>query len=348
MNVSEQQPVWPPTPERDQIEARVRAIPFRRKALYVLAVWAIVFLVAEVGARVGGYLIYGRSPFFLLYGIKSFMADSDPDGHSAAYEGYFNRDQGTYPAQLERLLNDSTLVAAGRRFEVINGGIPHANSDNISAMVEQEILTYRPDILTLYAGFNDAGTLMAPSALHRTLTWVHAHFASYVAFKRVVTALGGPELPSRWSLQAAGSDSSDLNEQIRLQTRRFRTNVERIASAAEQGSARLVLIRQAVTTGWGDRTGLSYQEKVNRARQVLATGGRVSSNEATLVVHSSLMQVLDSIASEPGLAIVDNISIVDRKPEYFASYVHLTESGNLALAEALRSVIHPTTHAGQP
>ena len=383
----------PQDPTPSAVETTVRGIPLYRKIGYVLAIWGIVFLVAELGARVGGYLIYGRSPFFLFYGIKSFMADSDPNGHSVALDGYFkfppsrtlqqyglftdptpirinalgfrgpdfgaeksdsvtrvmclgesstfgffNSDTGTYPAQLGGLLADAS-TGRGRRYEVINAGIPHANSDNIRAMVEHEIFTYQPDVLTLYAGFNDAGTLMSPSRLHRSLTWMHGHFASYVAFKQLVSFVGGPELPSRWSVQAAGSDSADVAEQIRLQTARYRRNVEWIADAAAARGVRLLLIRQALTTGWGDATGLSYREKVDRARSVLQSGGRIPSSEATLFVHAALMNVLDSIAAERDLAIVDFISIVDQHPEYFASYVHLTETANLALARELAKAI---------
>src|SRR5262249_54411447 len=71
------------------IEARVRAIPLRRKLAYVFTIWVTVFLISEIGARVGGYFLYGRTPFFLFYGIESFMADSDPEGHSAGFPGYF-------------------------------------------------------------------------------------------------------------------------------------------------------------------------------------------------------------------------------------------------------------------
>jgi lysophospholipase L1-like esterase len=374
-------------------EAVVRSIPLRRKVLFVFAIWLVLFLVAEIGARVGGYLIYDRSPFFLFYGIKSFMADADPQGHSAAYDGYFkfppsrtlkqyglfteptpiqinshgfrgvefstqkpdsvtrviclgesstfgfyDRDEGTYPAILDRLLNDSSK-ASRRRYEVINAGIPHVNSDNIRAMVEHEILTYRPDVLTFYAGYNDAIELMAPSRLFRALTWIHGHFASYVAFKTLITKLGGPALPSRWSVQVSGSDSSRVNQQVRLHVQRYRANVDRILELAAARGVRVIFVRQALTTTWGEKSGLTYRQKVDSAQRTISAGRRIDSHQTTMIVHSALMSVLDSLAMERGVPVVDYITVADRHPEYFASYVHLTEEGNRALADLLEPVV---------
>jgi lysophospholipase L1-like esterase len=215
-------------------------------------------------------------------------------------------------------------------------------------MVEHEIITYNPDVLTLYAGYNDASSMAAPSTTYKILTWIHGHFASYVAFKKVVTMLGGPELPSRWHYQPAGPSPKFVDQQIQLHTMQYRANVERIVAAAKARGARLILVKQALTTGWGDKTHVTYQEKVDGARKRLAAGGRITDNETVMIVHSALMNVLDSVSAEHGLPIIDNIEIVNNHPEYFASYVHLTEAGNLALAQALRPAVETLIEAHGP
>ncbi len=140
-----------------------------------------LFIALEVGIREGAYLVYGFNSYFLFCGSKSWMADDDPEGHSAAFEGYFkfpasrilhqygmfanptpirinslgfrgkdfspqkeegtyrivclgwsstfgffNRDDYTYPAILERLFDESVK---DRKVEVINAGIPHFSTD---------------------------------------------------------------------------------------------------------------------------------------------------------------------------------------------------------------------------
>ena len=51
------------------------------------------------------------------------------------------------------------------------------------------------------------------------------------------------------------------------------------------------------------------------------------------------MGVLDRLAKELDIPVVDNIAIMDAHPEYYASYVHITEAGNRALAAAIAETI---------
>jgi lysophospholipase L1-like esterase len=57
-----------------------------------------------------------------------------------------------YPALLERLL---TKDASPKAFEVINAGIEGYNSTLTRARLTDEILSYNPDMVTIYIGWND-------------------------------------------------------------------------------------------------------------------------------------------------------------------------------------------------
>jgi len=57
-----------------------------------------------------------------------------------------------YPALLERLL---TKDASPKAFEVINAGIEGYNSTLTRARLADEILSYDPDVVTIYIGWND-------------------------------------------------------------------------------------------------------------------------------------------------------------------------------------------------
>ncbi len=74
-------------------------------------------------------------------------------GESSTF-GFHSSDPMTYPNQLEVRLNAGGPCAG--RVEVVNAGMPWATSDNLLAMVKGELLDYAPDILTWYAGHNDA------------------------------------------------------------------------------------------------------------------------------------------------------------------------------------------------
>jgi lysophospholipase L1-like esterase len=57
-----------------------------------------------------------------------------------------------YPSQLERLLNQG---ADSPRFEVINAGVEGYNSTFALERIRDELLRYRPRLVTIYIGWND-------------------------------------------------------------------------------------------------------------------------------------------------------------------------------------------------
>lgn len=74
-------------------------------------------------------------------------------GESSTF-GYHNSDTGTYPFLLEQLLRQQPRF---ENVEVINAGFPYYNSGSIRSLLESELLEYKPDLLTLYSAYNDAG-----------------------------------------------------------------------------------------------------------------------------------------------------------------------------------------------
>src|SRR5207249_2109073 len=95
----------------------------------------------------------------------------------------------------------------------------------------------RPDVITIYAGYNDAAFLMDENTLERVLRWAHEHFAIYVALKRLVSALGGPEMHSRWSMYLSSASRDYVQRQIELHVARYERNVRTIVSLARQDGA---------------------------------------------------------------------------------------------------------------
>jgi lysophospholipase L1-like esterase len=230
------------------------------------------------------------------------------------------------------------------RVEVINAGMPQANSDNMAAMIEREILGYKPDLITLYAGYNDAVYVVDETSMQRLSRWVHERVATYVALKAAIAALGGPVLHSKWATYIPRADRGYIEKQVRLHVDRYVANLERIGALAEKTSTRLLLITQPMTTAWGKDARLRkmpYEEELGRITEQLEQEGWVTAHEGAFLVHRALMRALEATARRDRRPLVDNISIVNDHPGYLASYVHLTEDGNQALAEALFEVIVP-------
>ena len=219
-------------------------------------------------------------------------------GESSTF-GFFDRDEFTYPALTQEILRRQGGLRANR-IEVINAGIPHANSDHMLAMERGELLDYKPDVLTLYAGFNDAVLMMDETKLQTTMRWLHGHFASYVALKRLVTAMGGPMLYSWWSGYLLDVDPASVGRQIELHVALYEKNVrEMVAIAASAvrdsclSSSRSSWDTPTRPLDWRTTT---YAARAASARAAVEAGHRISANQATELVHSALIGVLDRLA----------------------------------------------------
>ncbi len=371
----------------------------RRKLAFSAVAVVGFFLVLEITCRLGAFVVYERSPYFLVYGLRSMSSDVPPLEHTVVKNGYFkftpstvlhqyglfqeptpirinnhgfrgddfeaqkapgavrivsigesstfgyfDRDGYTYPALLERKLREEPALA-GREVEVINAGLPHAKSMHFAPMMREEIIHFDPDIVTLYAAYNDAAFVEDASVWQATARWIHAHFVSYVALKHLLERLGGPELHSRWATYAAGATPHYVDRQVRLHVEEFARNVGSLIETARANDIDVILIRQALRNMLyadfaRDSVRLrTYADRLTHADSLLTADGRIGPTYATTITHAALTAVIDSLGAAYGIPVVDNIAIVDEHPEYFASYVHLTEEANSALAEALVPVV---------
>jgi hypothetical protein len=73
---------------------RVQSLSVSKQLMFSVIIITGIFMCLELTVRVGAYFLYGQSPYFLLYGISSAMADDKSDGHSAARKGYFKFQSG--------------------------------------------------------------------------------------------------------------------------------------------------------------------------------------------------------------------------------------------------------------
>jgi lysophospholipase L1-like esterase len=263
-------------------------------------------------------------------------------GESSTF-GYHNTDTGTYPFLLEQLFREQAKEV---RVEVVNAGFPYYNSASIRSLLEQELKDYEPDLLTLYAAYNDAGWPLEVSSLSRAVVWLQQHSILYLLLKEtVLTDQRVYKLQfklSKWIPQRLNAEQ--LKEQVERKAARYRRNVEGIAAFAKTRGIPLVLIRQPMTARHHNPalTSYSYQQEYEAVLKKLADGAFLSAFEINLIFHRRLIDELDAIAREQSLPVVDNIGIVDQDRQRLTSHVHLTEEANMRLAAALKEVIAPT------
>lgn len=255
--------------------------------------------------------------------------------------GFHNSDTGTYPYLLQELLSDA--FPEGPRVEVINAGFPYYNTGSIRGLVESELLTYDPDILTLYSAYNDAQWPLHVGNAFRTTVWVQRHSMIYLLLKQyAITDERALFVRRALTRMSPAADRSVIESRAEEAADRYRANVEAIADRAAQRGILFVVIRQPVTASHEDPTAYrSYEEEYHAVHRKLSGGEPLSNVEIAMFIHHRLIAELDAIARERGLPVVDNIAIVDRDRDRLTTWVHLTEEANLALAEALKETIEP-------
>src|SRR5262249_36112799 len=57
------------------------------------------------------------------------------------------------------------------------------NSGSILSLLKEDILSYEPDLITLYAGFNDTGWPIRIGFLGRVALWLQGHSITYLLLK---------------------------------------------------------------------------------------------------------------------------------------------------------------------
>ena len=253
--------------------------------------------------------------------------------------GYHARDDHTYPFLLERTLRSRIL---GWQVEVINAGIPNFDSVNILTMFRKELVYYQPDAITLYTAYNDASAILDETWWQGAARWLHDHVAVYVALGRVLKWATSIELYSKWSDYVAAPSADYVDKQIALHVDRYRRNVQETLDLARETGSLVVLIRQPMGLSYranADRP--DYAQTVQMAQSRLSRGEAISGSEVTLLVHAALLDVLEEIALEKDVQLVDNVRLVDTHKDRLLTYVHLSEDGNDALASALAGTLMP-------
>lgn len=283
--------------------------------------------------------------------------------------GYYSRDEYTYPSMMQSYLNEPGETT--ERYEVINTGIPHMKTRHIVKMLVAEVLSFKPDVITLYTGCNDTWNLYSlygdqtrqkegklVSKLNATK---HILTSRSLAFNKVNDLYINSDVSSfrfkhknaddglnkivtyLYATQKIDEESFEkLSNRVRDQ---YQSNLQQIAKLSQENAIELLFVKQkyslnklkgrseAVSLPYASAGG--YNEEVRMARERLQQQGWLWIEEASILTHAMLMDALEIVAKENNVRVVDGISALDESPEYLKSYVHLSEEGNAVLARVI-------------
>jgi lysophospholipase L1-like esterase len=243
--------------------------------------------------------------------------------------------------------------------EVYNLGIPHFRSNNILALAKTEAAALEPDLITLYAGFNNA---MLPKprteagSIYHLKDWLYFHSVAwrvvhtsvrnvYYKFVSVTNSdpVGLPNLAAPAML-----DETAIAQLRQHSSEEYRRDIEGLADVVQQLHAPLIVITQEYTlhqvkdSGFQDKW-RTYPDEVAMVEEMLTRDKKLSAIQSSLLVHRDLMDDLQKLSHSRGLVLVDGIGALDRYgEEAMASYVHLNPKGNEILATAIADAIAQT------
>ena len=270
--------------------------------------------------------------------------------------GYHDSDDETYPVLLEGELNRT--AEEGRRYEVINFGLPHATTDNILSLFLAEGVPLAPDVVTFYEGANDAAVIEPRDGVERIGLRERIAQVSLLGglIDRIVPGTEAADIDWWWS--------DELGERRR---RAFIANLERLAGECRQRGIRLIVCTQQLKSTLipsAELRGMTYDQEVQVVRDRLQSGGlrrgdliapnvafstRLLGNDAAvavrslalayppraMLVHTKLMTALRQWAPDAGVGFVDVIHELDDRRDLLVNWVHLRGDANRIIARAL-------------
>jgi lysophospholipase L1-like esterase len=294
-------------------------------------------------------------------------------GESSTF-GFNARDEHTYPAELQKLLNANRLC--GRRWEVINAGMPWIRSDQIEALFIKDVIRYTPDVVTIYAGRNDAVGSVDPDASEiekarlgfnmakwwerRTLLFTESTLwlrGKLLVLNEAVEVLKKliHHVPSKEKLKDLYMppvvDKSTVENEMQIIARHYGEHIRNIIRHAKSAGIQIVLVSQPVRIdnqyasvkdffelsdiSDGDMAPRKFSDQYQRILKKLDTQGFIYDFETSILRVHANTEKLKALSEEQAVPFLDFFPAVDSDPDLLVTTVHLSEEGNRRLARQL-------------
>jgi lysophospholipase L1-like esterase len=226
----------------------------------------------------------------IVIGGSSTMGVESPDDH-------------TFPARLERRLRRRF---PGRKYEVINAGFVGYFSNHLLSIVRGELLSYDPDVILMYASYNDTAherhITQRPVRSGWSGVLYAVHFQLYRRSLLYITAI------EKFSLWRTGNPVPSLGFDDRYR-KRFRENIRDLIRVCRSNKVKLIIILQPLALSEGVAEFLSGMSSDELAG--LIRSGRFGTQAQALqsVRQKVLLAQLVEFAKTHGLAVVNPLPL---------------------------------------
>ena len=134
------------------------ALRFKEKLVLIIFGLVICVVLLELGLRFGGWVFLSSQE----HSNKVVSREKDVYrvfclGESTTARSIeFDEGESSYPSQLQELLNQKSR---GKKFVVINAGVPGITTTGIVRQLPDNLNKYHPDMVITMMGINDSGIL---------------------------------------------------------------------------------------------------------------------------------------------------------------------------------------------
>jgi lysophospholipase L1-like esterase len=246
-----------------------------------------------------------------------------------------------YPSLLERRLNSDGPSA---RFEVINAGIEGYNSTFALDRIRDELLGYRPRLMTIYIGWND---LMKTDPANESRLDAHSWLAdlldrSYLmkAYKKLLFVNLRPLVVRPSTVEGPG-DAAAYDGFVPA---RYRANLEAMIRLLRQQEVGVVLVTLPTVV----RAGMSGDD-LRHANVFFPHFAGAYGPSRLLSLQRAYNRTVLEVGARNGVEVVDLSAVfaaIDDPRPYFWDTMHPNERGHALIADTLAARIRALQHAG--
>lgn len=238
-----------------------------------------------------------------------------------------------YPSVAEALLNGSQST---KKFEYINAGVEGYNSDFALSRIKEEIIRYRPYLVSIYIGWND---LMKQSPESQVETGEPSVLAQLInesylvkAYKKIIFVYLRPVLFQPKLVP----DEVDRHAYDNYVPQRYERNIREMVKVLRNNGIRAVLLTLPTVL----EPGLTAADLKARGVFFPYYAGTFSV-ERLLSLHAAYNRTIRRVAAEEGVSLVDLDKEFDGldKRHLFWDTMHPSDKGNAVIASHLAQEI---------
>lgn len=216
----------------------------------------------------------------------------------------------SYPDMLRAMLDK----LAPNQFEVINAGCIGYTSHQGLNLLNQSVLKWEPDLVTVYFGWND----------HWLARGLEDKNQSVIEPSAVAGWLGKIRL-----IQLAGylksADQISTAPKMRVEQSDYRSNLQQIVKATQKEDAETWLLTAPHAFNHG-------------IPPYLVTSGEVRNPDALIPLHQRYNDIVREVGREAKVQVLDfeaQMDAMDKSKLFIEDHIHLSEDGRLLVAQAM-------------